>query len=432
MGAEPLSRRSFLSAVSAGVAVTAAAPLLTACGGDGGSGSASKTIEWWDIATTEPQKSLFPQLVTAYQAEHPDVTIKLTNLENEAYKAKMTAVTASGKLPDIFMTWGGGVLEQQVQAGLVEDLTSRLGSFSAGLTPISQQAYQFGGKTYAVPLDIGMVGFWYNKRLFAKAGIKQPPATWAELLDAVRKLKAAGVTPIALAGKEKWPGHYYWAYLSLRVGGTAALKQAASTGDFTGPTFVEAGRHVKELVDLAPFQQGFQGAGYSTPGGQAATMGSGKAAMELMGQWGPSVQKDASGQDLGADLGFFPFPTVQGGQGLVSDIFGGGSGHALRTGAPDAALDFLKFLLRADNERKLIDSGVFLPVVKGAENLVTDPNRKIVAETVAKATGFQLFLDQAFPPAVGQEVNDSVADLIAGEKTPEQVAQSVTATAKNQ
>ncbi|GAA3980387.1 extracellular solute-binding protein [Actinomadura viridis] len=431
MGTDARTRRSFLSAVSAGSLAVAASPLLGACGGSGSDGDGKTTLEWWDNATTEPQKSLYPQLIQAFQAARPDVTIKITNLENEAYKAKMTAVTASGKLPDIFMTWGGGVLKQQVDAGLVEDLTSRAADLSATLTPISQQAYRFDGKTWAIPNDIGMVGFWYNKRLFAKAGIKAPPATWSELLDGVRKLKSAGITPIALAGKEKWPGHYYWAYLALRIGGTAALKQAETSKDFSAPAFVGAGQRLKELVDLAPFQPGFQGAGYATPGGQAATMGAGQAAMELMGQWAPNVQRD-TGKDLGEDLGFFPFPMVEGGQGSPGDIFGGGSGHALRKGAPAAAYDFLKFLLQPDNERKLITSGAFMPVVKGAESAITDPNRRLVAETVARASGFQLYLDQAFPPAVGQEVNDGVADLVAGRKTPEQVAAEVTRTAKSQ
>ncbi len=62
-------------------------------------------------------------------------------------------------------------------------------------------------------------------------------------------------------------------------------------------------------------------------------MGNGLAAMELMGQWGPSVQKDA-GADLGADLGFFPFPTVDGGAGRATEVFGGGGGFALRRAPP--------------------------------------------------------------------------------------------------
>ncbi|MFJ8587336.1 extracellular solute-binding protein [Streptomyces sp. NPDC093595] len=423
------SRRNFLALSG----LTALSVSLTAACGAGDSGGTPAddgkvSLAWWNIATTEPGKSLFPRISAAFTAAHPNVEIDTTSLENEAFKAKLTATTSSGKLPDVFQTWGGGVLRQQVDAGLVEDLTDLL-DWSSRLTPISLQAYQFDGRTYGVPYDIGMVGFWYNKKLFAQAGIAAPPTTWAGLLEDVRKLKAAGTTPIALAGKEKWPGHYYWAYLAMRVAGLPALQQAATAKDFTGAGFVQAGAHLKELVDLQPFQTAFLGAGYATPGGQAATMGNGKAAMELMGQWGPSVQKDA-GAGLGADLGFFPFPTVDGGVGRATEVFGGGGGFALRKGAPKEALDFVRFFV-LENQSELLASNGYLPVVKGAESRLTEANRKAVADSLVRATGFQLFLDQAYPPAVGQEVNDSVAGLIAGEKTPEQVTASITEAAKS-
>lgn len=427
MGISQPSRRSLLTALSAGAAIAVAAPALTACGGDG-SGSGKVTIEWLDIATTEPSKSIYPEIVKAYEAAHPDVDIKLTNMENDAFKAKMTAVTASGDLPDIFVTWGGGVLRQRIDAGLVKPVDDS--AFLDGFMPVSLQPYQFDGKTYAVPYDMGMVGFWYNKDHFEKAGIAEPPATWTQFLDAVRKLKAAGITPIALAGKDKWPGHYYWAYLALRLAGPDGVRQAAEAQNFGTPPFVQAGQKLKELVDLDPFQQGFQGAAYDAPGGQAATMGAGKAGMELMGQWAPVVQKDASGQDLGDALGFFPFPAVEGGPGKVTDVFGGGNGHALSKDAPPEALDFLKFLMNEQNEARLVSSGAFMPVVKGAESAIEDANRKQVAGMLNGATGFQLYLDQAFPPAVGQEVNDGVAGLMGGQATPQEIAQSITEAAK--
>ncbi len=71
-----------------------------------------------------------------------------------------------------------------------------------------------------------------------------------------------------------------------------------------------------------------------------------------------------------------------------------------------------------------------LPVVPAAEAALTDPNLKAVQAQLKAATGFQLYLDQAYAPAVGQEINDSVAALIAGSKSPEQAAQSITRTAK--
>ena len=76
-----------------------------------------------------------------------------------------------------------------------------------------------------MPFNLGMVGVWYNKALFEKAGIDAPPATWSEFLEDVEKLKAAGITPIAVGG-DKWPAMFWYAYLSLIREGGEAMTQA--------------------------------------------------------------------------------------------------------------------------------------------------------------------------------------------------------------
>ncbi|MFI7451885.1 extracellular solute-binding protein [Nonomuraea sp. NPDC049714] len=421
-------------------ALIAAAALVAGCGGgqaaapeaDASGGAPQKvTLEWWHLSTADPLKTVYETRAKEFQAKYPNVTIKMTVLENEAYKSKVTTLTQSGKAPDLFATWGGGVLKQQIDAGLVKDVSADVAPVLDTFTKASLTAYQFDGKTYALPVDIGMVGFWYNKKLFEQAGITEPPATWSAYLDAVKKLKAAGITPIALAGKEKWPGHYYWAYLAMRIAGLPALQQAGVDHDFTKPEFVQAGQQLKALVDLQPFQKGFLGASYSTPDGQAATVSNSKAAMELMGQWAPNVQND-NGKGLGDDLGFFPFPAVEGGKGTITEAFGGGGGMAVGADAPPEALELLKFLTETGNHTKAVEANAVLPVLKGEESAVKDPNLKVVAESLAGATGFQLYLDQAYPPAVGAEVNDSVAELFAGTKTPEQVAADITEVAKSE
>ncbi|MEU8364430.1 extracellular solute-binding protein [Nonomuraea sp. NPDC048882] len=419
--------------------LAAAVVLLAGCGGGGepapqqsaGGSPAKVTLEWWHLSTAEPLKSLWAQRAKEFEAKNPHVTIKATVLENEAYKAKLTTITQSGNAPDVFASWGGGVLKQQIDAGLVKDISADVADVLPNFTPAALSAYQLDGKTYGLPTDIGMVGFWYNKKLFEKAGITEAPATWSAFLEDVKKLKAAGVTPIALAGKEKWPGHYYWAYLAMRIAGLDALKQAAVDHDFTKPDFVAAGQQVKALADLQPFQKGFLGAAYSTPDGQSATVSNGKAAMELMGQWAPSVQADA-GKGLGDDLGFFAFPSVEGGKGSAGDAFGGGGGLAVGTDAPKEAVDFVKFMTEMGNHSKAVEAGGVLPVLKGEESAVKDPNLKQVATMLASASGYQLYLDQAYPPAVGQQVNDSVAELIAGTKTPEEVGADISEVAKSE
>jgi raffinose/stachyose/melibiose transport system substrate-binding protein len=136
------------------------------------------------------------------------------------------------------------VLREYAKSGLVQDLTPALkGDWGNSISKPGLDLYTFDGKTYGVPWDLGMVGFWYNKELFQKAGISAPPKTYAELLDDVRKLQAAGITPIALGDKDKWPGHFYWVYLATRLGGKDAFDKAVSrSGKFTDAPFVEADR----------------------------------------------------------------------------------------------------------------------------------------------------------------------------------------------
>jgi raffinose/stachyose/melibiose transport system substrate-binding protein len=153
--------------------------------------------------------------------------------------------------------------------------------------------------------------------------------------------------------------------------------------------------------------------------------------MELMGQWAPSVEKEQSGKGIGADLDFFPFPAVDGGKGKATDMMGGGGGFAVGKDAPAATVDFLKFLLQPDNIKKGIATGAILPVVKGTEDAVSNADAKKVVAQVGKSTSFHLYPDQAWPPSVGQALNDSVSQLVAGAMTPEAVAKALTEAAQN-
>ena len=122
--------------------------------------------------------------------------------------------------------------------------------------------------------------------------------------------------PLAIAGKDMWPSMHLWTYLALRIGGGDALAQMVQTGDWNTDACKAAGDEVLKLNALDPYQPGFKAADYDT---EAAAVGNGKAAMEVMGQWAPAVQMDqsTSKKGLGADLGWFPFPTVTGGAGAA-------------------------------------------------------------------------------------------------------------------
>jgi len=334
----------------------------------------------------------------------------------------------SGSPPDIFQSWGGGVLKQYADAGLVQDMTPSLQDNNWGDTfqPGPLSLYTFDGKTYGVPWVAGMVGFWYNKALFKQAGIDAPPATWTDFLADVKALKAANITPIALGEKEKWPGHFYWVYMVTRIGGKAAFDKAYNReGTFADQPFIDAGTKLKELIDLQPFQNGFLGAGYAD---HQAVMANGKAAMELMGQWAPGANR-GSAEDVkiyNETLGWFPFPSIEGGAGDPSDVLGGGDGFAIGKNAPKEALDFVRFLTSVENQTAMTKAGfIAVPTVKGAEAAMEDPLLKEVQKRAGEAKYYQLYYDQYLPPAVGQAVNDATQGLFAGTSSPEDVAKTV-------
>jgi raffinose/stachyose/melibiose transport system substrate-binding protein len=285
--------------------------------------------------------------------------------------------------------------------------------------------YSYQGKNYGVPWDMGMVGFWYNKALFAQAGIDTPPATWVEFLEDVQALKDAGITPISIGEGDKWPGMHYWNYFATRLCGQAGFEAALDrSGSFTDPCFVEAGEKLLELVALEPFQEGFLGAVHDD---MQAAFGNGKAAMELSGQWAPSTSaaNSADGVGVGDDLGLFGFPGIAGGAGAGSDVVGGGNGFAIGKNAEAEAVDFVKYLTSVENQTIIAANGSGIPVVDGAEVGLTDANMLQVQQTFAAAEYFQLYYDQFLPPATGSVLNDATQGLFAGTMTPEEVAQAV-------
>jgi raffinose/stachyose/melibiose transport system substrate-binding protein len=392
----------------------------------------SVKIRWWHIVTDETNKGILQGVADQFAADNPGVTVEITVLENEAFKTKLATAMQGGDPPDVFQSWGGGVLYQYAEAGLIREITADLAADGWGATfnEAALGLYANNSQNWGVPWNVGMVGFWYNKALFSKAGVEAVPTTWADLLTTVSKIKDAGIVPIAVGEKDKWPGHFYWVYQAIRNGGKAAFDAAYTrTGKFSDPPFVQAGADLKQLIDLEPFQEGFLGATFPD---ESAAMGNGKAAMELMGQWAPSAQVTAATNKtgLGDDLGFFIFPSVDGGAGDPNDALGGCDGYAIGKNAPDQAVAFVRYLTSLDVQTMLASKGIaVLPVVKGADEAITDPNLVGVKESLAKAKYLQLYYDQFLPPAVGATVNDSVQGLFAGTSSPEDVANAIEASA---
>ena len=389
------------------------------------------TINWWHIQNNDPGLSNWQAMADEYMAMHPNVTIDINVLENEAFKAALQTNLQAGDVPDLFQSWGGGGLREQVEAGLVQDITERSSGFVGNLNPGAVGLYNVDGKQYGIPFNLGMVGFWYNKDLFTQAGIEAPPATWDEFLDVVQQLKDAGITPIAVGAGDKWPAHFYYSYLMVRLGGEDVMNAIAADGNFNVPEVIAAGDELKRLIDMEPFQPGFLAATWEGLTNPAPSV----TASPRWTSWAsgrPGAFRTAAGVpegELAFELGWFPFPMVDGGAGAATDAFGGGDGFAVGKDAPPEAVEFLEFITNVDNAKVWGESGSGLPVTKGSEVSITDPNMQMVLSGIDQASFVQLYLDQFFTPDVGAAVNDAVQTLFAGTATSEEVASAITAAA---
>ena len=128
------------------------------------------TIEWWHIQNTDPMMTLWQDMANEFMEANPNVQINITVMENEAFKAALQTNLQAGDVPDLFQSWGGGGLREQVDAGLVQDITDASSGFIGNLNEGAVGLYNVDDVQYGVPFNLGMVGFWYNKDLFAQAG----------------------------------------------------------------------------------------------------------------------------------------------------------------------------------------------------------------------------------------------------------------------
>ena len=387
------------------------------------------TIEWWHIQNNDPGLSLWQAVADEFMADNPHITIDITVQENEAFKQALQTSLQAGDVPDIFQSWGGGGLREQVDAGLVMDITDAAAEFDSEFNGAAASMMEIDERMYGVPFDLGIVGVWYNKALFAEAGIDGPPATWDEMLEDVQTLKDAGITPISLAAGDKWPAMFWYGYMALRIAGADVMQQAGIDENFNDPAFVQAGEELQRLIDLDPFQPGFLATPWDGPDGAAAVLANSEAAMLLMGHWAPGTMS-ANGPDLAADdnLGWFIFPEVEGGAGAATDAFGGGNGFAVGKDAPPEALEFLEYLSSVDVANRVGGEANLLPTTVGSEGSITDPNLVDVISARGEAGYVQLYLDQAYPPEVGAAVNDSIVTLFSGDGVPQDVVDAVNAS----
>lgn len=403
---------------------------LTGCtsGGGDASGDGADTLTMWHNSTTGDGKQYWEDAAAAFNEANPEVTVKVTSIQNEDMDGKLQTAVNSGDMPDIFMARGGGKLADIVEAGKVKDLTDLIDDdvkTAFGEAPFS--AFTVDGKIYGVPSAVLPGGIFYSKDLFEQAGIESEPTSIAELEDAADKLKAAGIAPIALGAKDAWPAAHWYYFFAVRACGQDIIENLATSPDFTDQCWLDAAENLNEFTATEPFNDGF----LTTTAQQGANSSAGlvanhKAAMELMGAWNVGVIAGLTPDEQPLpDLGWFPFPEVDGGDGAPGAMMGGVDGYACSNDSPTSCEEFLNFVASKEWQEKYATAFQTIPANQDATGAVTDPSLVPLMEAYSKAPYVSLWLDTALGQNVGNALNTGVVEMLAGQGDPQKLVDSI-------
>lgn len=408
-----MTRRHALGLGSAALA----AGILSACGRQGGGASSgdTKALTVWVGALQDSQKSDFDRLIKAFQDANEGYTVSYQTHSTDDLKEAMRQVSGTNAAPDIYWYWEGpGLGGELVDAKMSLDLTDYYKQYgweerftSASLAGITQ----YGGYN-GVPWTLQAQALYYNKTLFAQAGITSEPTTYEELVEACDKLVAAGITPIEFGGTVNWHVMRLLDSLIEKYCGAdvATTLVTDKKGWDTEAGVTEAFTELKRWADTY-FNEGYMSISNDD---SSLLFWGGKAAMALEGTWFDAQIVD---HDMDpAEVGIFPFPTATG------RLYGFGEGFYVNanTTKADAAAKFLDFITAPEQMKASGGTWAAISVNKDVPVGDANPLDALWEPIMSSATQMYNNFDQALSLNETTEYWRIQNAVLIGEMTPEE------------
>ncbi len=331
---------------------------------------------------------------------NPRYELKPVSLDHEAFKSSIRDTLATGNPPDLYSYWAGARTASVIDYLEPIDSIWQKGKLSKNFSPtLIQAASEYDGKKYFLPLTQHYVGFFYNKSVFAEHGLT-PPVNWAEFLKVCEQLKSAGVMPIALGAKERWPAQFWFDLILLRTA-PYEFRQQLMSGE-AGYDDLRVGvvfRYWAELLEKGYFNASPNELSWDTGANELVFRG--EAAMTLMGTWNIGYfTNDAHRWEPGEDFDFFPFPSIDATVPTVS--LGPIDGLVIPKHAPNlaGAGEAILFLAGVDAQQAISrGSGALAPNLRVPVDFYTDIQQRVRRE-IDQSAYFAFNYDLATPPAV--------------------------------
>lgn len=147
----------------------------------------SGSVELWHFFT-EREAEAIDTVVKDFESTHPNIKVTIKSGQDDA---KVTQAIGAGNGPDVGLSYSTDIVGKFCSSGAWVDLGPYLSRDKVDLNQLNAttRSYtEFGGKRCAMPFLADAYGMYYNKDLFAKAGIAGPPKTLDELTEDAKKL----------------------------------------------------------------------------------------------------------------------------------------------------------------------------------------------------------------------------------------------------
>ncbi|MBB6414857.1 sugar ABC transporter substrate-binding protein [Streptomyces sp. AK010] len=413
-----------IRAAAAGAVTLSLALAATACGGGsatgGGSNDSPKTLTYWasnqGAGIEVDKKVLQPELDTF--EKQTGIKVKLEVVPWPDLLNRILTATTSGQGPDVLNignTWSASL--QATGALLPWDAENfgKIGGRDRFVDSALGSTGAEGKDPAAVPLYSMSYALYYNKKLFADAGISKPPATWDELVADGKRLSKDGKWGLGMEGSNPSENIHH-AFVFAKQHG-ADFFTADGKADFTGDGTVAA---VKQYVDLMAKDKVIAPGNAEYAQNQSVSdFAKGKTAMLLWQSASANLESQGMSKD---DYGIAPVPVRSGTPGTGKQVNSMVAGINLavfkNTDNTDGAAKFVKFMT-SDTEQKILNKAYStIPPVKSAQAdaAFATPANTVLKDTLAKsAVALPQVADESqFETAVGTAIKGLFADAAAG------------------
>ena len=369
------------------------------------------------------------EIVALYQQKHPNFKMEIENIpDRTSYLQKLKILAASDELPDWFDSDPESFFASLVDAGYVYDmdkLFSELGYADRFFDISKEYARLNDGRLYLFTWQCNAEYFFYNKSIFAAAGIDKMPATMDELLADCEKIKAAGYTPIAMGGAAAWPILRYFAMVPFRMAGNEYIENACAGKASFGTEAGLAGAAFLQKI-ASYFQEGWTTADYDT---QTNLFTGGQAAMLYDGTWTLQNFVDEN-KELKDEYGLFTMPAVGEKDATTAMDYFANSGigtAVLEKSMNDQMKDFMAFFFEHYPDMLLKDYSI-VPSLMPSD---TTGMPKIFTRIMEDANAVRKYAkcwDVVIDSASLETLNSETMNLALGLVTPEEWAATMDTT----